>query len=199
MKLVKPKEEFITFFREVFMKRYEERKQEIKGDYIKKLQEITELETEQVWLVEKGKKGIIPDTLLQKQLAESEQKIMLAKMSLNEAYTEELEIETLLSYAEVFIRTPELAWYDAPFEAKLKYQRLMFPKGIYYHYDNYSNSQLGLPFKLINDVAALQSTSVSRLYQIWNRFLTNSCVSIKQCSNIRFQYQTTTIEVRLIS
>lgn len=168
MKLVKPKEEFITFFREMFMKRYEERKQEIKGDNIKKLQEITELETEQVWLVDKGKKGVIPDSLLQKQLAKSEQKIMLAKMSLNESYTEELEIDALLSYAEVFIRTPELAWYDAPFEAKLKYQRLMFPKGIYYHYESYSNPQLGLPFKLISDVATSQSTNVTHDFVLSN-------------------------------
>lgn len=83
-------------------------------------------------------------------------------MSLHETHDEELEIDAQLNYAKVFIRTPELAWYDAPFETMLKYWRLIFPKGIYYHYDNYSNSQLGLPFRLISDIASSKTTIVSR-------------------------------------
>src|SRR5687767_13753685 len=129
IKTVKPKEEFISLFRVVFIKRYEERKTEFKGDYLRKIEEIKQLEQEQEWLMDKGKKGIIPDHLLRKQLEDSEQKITLSKISLTEVHNAELEIDALLSEAEVFIRTPELAWFGAVFEAKLKYQRLIFPEG----------------------------------------------------------------------
>lgn len=159
--LIKPKEEFIDLFKEVFIRRYEQRKKEFKGDYIRKLEEITQLEKEQAWLVEKGKKGIIPDDLLQKQLQESEQNITIAKFSLSEIHNEELEIEALLNEADVFIRTPELAWYSAMSEAKLKYQRMIFPEGIFYPFDPLSNTKLGLPFKLIRDFAAKNTASVN--------------------------------------
>lgn len=162
LKLIKPKDEFISFFQEVFIDRYNERQQEIKGEYLRKLDDITVLEKEQAWLIERGKKGIIPDSLLQKQLEESEQKIILAKMSLNETHSEELEINALLNYGLGFIRTVDLAWFDAPFEAKLKYQRLVFPSGVQYNFNGFSNSQLGLPFKLINDIATKNSIDVSR-------------------------------------
>lgn len=161
--LVKPKEEFIELFREVFVRRYEQRKKEFKGDYIRKLEEIKQLENEQAWLIEKGKKGIIPDDLLQKQLQESEQAITIAKFSLSEIHNEELEIDALLSEAEVFIRTPELAWYCAMSEAKLKYQRMIFPKGLSYPFDPLSNTELGLPFKLIRDFAVKNTASVTRV------------------------------------
>ena len=159
--LVKPKEEFISLFREVFIRRYEERKKEFKGDYLRKVDEIKQLEQEQEWLVEKGKKGIIPDTLLQKQLQESEQKITLSKIALNELHNEELEVDALLNEAEVFIRTPELAWYGGMFEAKLKYQRMIFPEGVRYPFIDLSNTKIGRPFKVINDFASSYSRDVT--------------------------------------
>lgn len=111
--------------------------------------------------MEKGKKGIIPDALLQKQLQEQEQKITLAKMGLTETHAEELEIDALLNYGLAFIQTPDLAWFDAIPEAKMKYQRLIFPRGVNYQFNGFSNSELGLPFKLISDIASQKSTMVS--------------------------------------
>lgn len=52
----------------------------------------------------------------------------LAQMDLKETNGEKIEIETLLNHAYVFIKNPHLVWYDAFSEAKIKYQRLIFPK-----------------------------------------------------------------------
>lgn len=149
LRAVKPTDDFVNFFKAVFVKRYEERKKDIKGEYLRKLEEIQHLEKEQEWLVEKGKKGIISDSILQKQLEDTEQKITLAKMSLEETYSEKLEVDSLLNHATAFIRTCDLVWYDAMFEAKQKYQKLVFPSGVSCDGSDFSNSEIGLPFELI--------------------------------------------------
>lgn len=82
-------------------------------------------------------------------------------MNLNDTYVEKIEVEALLAEAYTFCRTPEIAWYNAIPEAKVKYQRLIFPQGIYYDFNSLSNRKLGLPFKLISDVGSKKSTLVS--------------------------------------
>lgn len=162
MRTVKPTDDFINFFKGIFIERYEERKKDIKGEYLRKLENVQQLEKDQEWLIDKGKKGIISDTTLQKQLEDTDQKITLAKMSLEETHAEELEVDSLLNHATAFIRTCDLVWYDAPFEAKQKYQRLVFPAGVSYGKGVFSNSSLGLPFDLIATFASKKTTLVIR-------------------------------------
>ena len=150
IKQIKPKNEFVEYFKEVFIKRYEDRIHEVKGDYFRKLEDIKKLENEMQWLIEKGKKGIISDALLEKQLKDAEQEITLAKMGLNDIHAEELDIDALLNYAWAFIQTADLVWYDALPDARLKYQRLIFPDGVYFDGREFSNQRLSRPFKLIN-------------------------------------------------
>lgn len=170
IKQVKPKNEFIEVFKKVFVLKYQERHKEIKGEYIEKLGYISQLEKEQEWLVDKGNKGIIPDSVLQKKLGELEQSITLSKMNLTEIHNEELETDALLNEAMVFIQTPELAWFSATSEAKLKYQRLIFPEGVMYHYSGYSNTKLCLAFSLIGDFASSQTNGVPPMERSSNLF-----------------------------
>lgn len=99
------KQKFIDFFDKVFRVRYQERLQKINGDYLRKMDDINELQQQQEWLVEKGSKDIIPDNLLEKQLIDIKQKITLAKIGLTELHSEELDIDALLNYAYAFIKT----------------------------------------------------------------------------------------------
>ncbi len=160
LKRVKPKEEFIEVFHEVFITRYEQRKKELSGEYFQKLDEIQELKQEQDWLLKQGRKGLIPDNLLKQRLDEAENKLTMAQMNLNDTYQEKIAIENLLAEAYTFCRTPEIAWYNALPEAKVLYQRLIFPSGITYHYPGLSNQSLGLPFELINTVGSNNPTNV---------------------------------------
>ena len=162
LKLIKPKDKWVEAFHEVFIVRYEERKQELQGEYMRKIDIIKQLEDELDWVVTQGRKGNLSETIVKKQSAEVEQKMTLAQMDLKETHSEKIEIETLLNHAYVFIRTPHLAWYDALPEAKIKYQRLIFPKGVIYQFDSLSNQELGLPFKLIAEVGQKLSTNVGR-------------------------------------
>lgn len=160
LKKIKPKEEFVKLFEQVFIKRYQDRKHEVQDEYLRRMDTIAELEKQRKWVVEKGMKGVLSDEMVKKQLDEIENKLALSKLELAESHQEEVEIDELIAYGIQFIRTAELAWYDSVFEAKIKYQRLIFPRGVKYHFSGYSNEELGLPFRLISDFASKKATDV---------------------------------------
>lgn len=161
LKKVKPTEKFVKDFMTVFVQRYKDRELEIRGDYTRQMGEVDKLVNEERWLIEKGKKGIIPDTLLKEQVDELENKITIAKLRLTEIHGEELDINALLAYAERFIKTVELAWFDAKVETKIKLQRAIFPDGVSFQNNVFTNSKTSLGFELINDFTSSQTTNVS--------------------------------------
>lgn len=57
----------------------------------------------------------------------------------------------LVTFRNQFIRIPEMAWYGAPSDDKVKIQRMIFPHGVYWNYPGFSNKRLGLPFSLIKE------------------------------------------------
>lgn len=122
---------------------------------------IKSFETEETWTIQKGKKGILPDHIVKKDVDELEKKITFAKMKLTDIHAEELDINALLNFGRVFIRTVEYAWSEAPTEYKLELQRLIFPEGLKYHYKGFSNSRLSPAFAIINDFASKKSNAVS--------------------------------------
>lgn len=162
LKQVKPSRELMENFKPRFLKRYEDRKTEIKGDYISQLEIIKKLEAEEAWLIEKGKKGIIPDHLLKDQVDDLENKITLAKMDLTNIHNEEMDVTALLAYAETFIRTLEVSWLDAPLDIKNRLQRAIFPNGVSYEFPNYSNDGISPVFEIINAFASENIENVSR-------------------------------------
>lgn len=163
IRAVKPSEDWLPIFDRVFIKKYEEKEKDIKGDYFRQMDEIKQLEKEEGWVVEKGKKGVLPDHIVKTQVDEIESKLTFAKMHLTDIHAEELDVSALLAFGYEFIRTVEFAWSEAPIEYKLKLQRLIFPEGIKYHFNGFSNSRLSPAFKLINQFAPSQSSVVTRV------------------------------------
>jgi site-specific DNA recombinase len=161
LKKVKPTQEFVTRFESRFVKRYSEREQEIKGDYMRQTEEIVELQKQLEWVVTNGRKGILPENVVKEQVRELDGRITIAKMQLSETHSEELDITALLAYAETFIRTLEISWFDAPPATKLRLQRAIFPEGVVYQYPSFSNSKISPVFELINSLGSKCHTNVS--------------------------------------
>ena len=65
-----------------------------------------------------------------------------------------------LTLRMAFLRTPKIVWYDASPEAKSNFQRLIYPINVGFTKDGFSNPSLGLPFMIINDIAASSAISV---------------------------------------
>lgn len=156
---IKPTQETWEKFERTFLKRYKEREQEIRGEYLQKVQHISQLEKDKDWTVIQGRTGVMSPATLKAELAKLEEDIELAKLELRELHGEELDVSALLAYAADFFRTVENVWWDASSSTRLKLQRLIFPEGVTYKDNAFSNSKISALFAL-NDVFAEEKTTV---------------------------------------
>ncbi len=163
LKTVKPKEKAVKRFEERFIKRYKLREAEIKGDYVGQLNNTSEIQKELDWVVQSGRKGILPEHIVKEKVDELDKKLTLAKLQLNEIHTEELNIEALLAYGESFIRTLENSWYDAHPIIKVRLQRAIFPEGVIYKENAFSNSKISPAFEIIDLLGAENAKDVTPL------------------------------------
>ena len=82
-------------------------------------------------------------------LAEIENQIMAAKISLSEARIEQFDIEGALSYATNFIKDLGRQWFDLPPQLRPRFQRLVFPTGLpYSRTSGFGTAQLGLIYEI---------------------------------------------------
>jgi hypothetical protein len=52
-------------------------------------------------------------------------------------------------------------WFDAEPSAKIKFQRLIFPEGVFYNYPGFSNRKLPPVFEIIDDIATKNISDVT--------------------------------------
>ncbi len=82
-------------------------------------------------------------------LAEIENQVMAAKISLSEARIEQFDIEGALSYATNFIKDLGRQWFDLPAQLRPRFQRLVFPEGLpYSRVSGYGTAKLGLIYEI---------------------------------------------------
>ncbi len=163
LKKVKPNEDFAGLFKEMFIRVYRNRIQELEGDTIRIKAEIETLESEKVGVIQLAKKLVLTADEAQKELTPIRDRLAVLQLGLRETKTDTEEINICLAYAENFIRTASQIWLDAPSLLKIKLQSMIFPIGLSYPFKDLSNHNLSLPFKLNRDFVDSQSLNVSRL------------------------------------
>ncbi len=165
LRQIKPTQEFVKRFQERFLVRYQARERDLKGEYLRKLEDVQQLEKELKFVIDQGKQGVLKNETFKNAIEEAESKLSLAKMSLRETHGEEIDVNLLLAYAESFIQTIEKVWYDAPFEIKKKIQNFVLPGGVYVAKTRegyfFSNPGIGGLFQLIQDFGAHDSKVVT--------------------------------------
>ncbi len=145
---VKPNEDTIELFKEMFIRVYRNRIQELEGDTIRLKSEIQRLQAEKARIIQMSKKQILTDEESNEELSQIRDQIAIAELGLHETKTDEGEIKVCLAYAQNFIQTVNLIWFDAPPLFKIKLQTMIFPRGVKYQFEKVSNHDLALPFKL---------------------------------------------------
>lgn len=161
LKAVKPSEDSVGLFKEMFIRVYKKRITELEGDAIRMRAEVQSLENEKSRIIEMGKKKILNDEELQEELSGIRDKLTMAQLTYNETKTSEAELNVCLQYAQNFIRTVNLVWFDAPSLLKIKLQTMIFPNGLTYPFEGISNHNLSLPFELNRQFADTRSLNVS--------------------------------------
>ena len=74
------------------------------------------------------------------------EELTLAEMELREAQAEEIEIETVLDYAEMVLTNASNLWKAAPSAQKQRLQQVLFPEGVTYSDGKYRTAVTCLLF-----------------------------------------------------
>lgn len=159
---VQPKDNLSDLFKEVFIRRYKERIMELEGDSIRVKKELDSLEAEKLEVIQMLRKKQITDEEYDALIAPLRDKIVVAKLAVNEVATDTNEIDICLKYGQQFIQTAALVWFDAPPVLKFKVQKMIFPNGVKYAFDEVSNRDLSLPFALNRQLAEVRKENVIR-------------------------------------
>lgn len=86
--------------------------------------------------------------------------IALKEIERSENRDQEVNLDHTVALAENILSNVALLWFEAQFEQRLRFQTLVFPKGIFYKDGNIGTDTLGLPFALIQDQTITKTTSV---------------------------------------
>ncbi len=169
LKQIQPNEDFIKLFRESMVQIWKMKQGSVIVEQQKLDKELLMFRTRKTLLMEKNFNGIITDTELKEQLDILSSRVAIKEVERSEIRTEESNIDYLVSVSEELFRKVSTVWLDAPFEYKLKFQQLLFPKGILYKDGSIGTVELGIPFNLIVNADVEKTTLVPQMFKNWNQ------------------------------
>ncbi len=162
LKQIQPNEEFIKIFNTLLVEVWKKKQ----NSKISELQKIDKnlfiLNGMKNTLIQKNLNGVIGDDDFKEQLDSIKSQIKIKEIERSDIREDETNIDYLISISEELFRKVSIVWLDAPFEQKLKFQNLLFPKGIVFKDENIGTEELGLPFKLIPNAEVEKTTLVPR-------------------------------------
>ncbi len=177
---IAPKAKWFEVFKETVLNVWEEKGRSFELDaegyqaklnsLLEKKARIRDLLEEGTYTKEDGKE----------RLAEVENQITAAKISLSEAKIEQFDIEAALSYATNFISDLGRQWFDLPAQLRPRFQKLVFPEGLPYSLTSgYGTAKLGL----IYEINRRSSGDLSPLVDPRRFELLTSCLQSRRSTN----------------
>lgn len=161
LNLLRPDETMQNDLHKRLLGRYEQRKDEFETDASRHRKRLDLLEKQKQNLV-----GAMADGADRKDVIPAINKIKddiaLVKLAINESHLGEFEMELMLQYADKFFERMAMLWFDSPIQQKIQLQRVLFPDGIIYSYDEgFSNTKLRPYIRLMYQSKSTFTTAVT--------------------------------------
>jgi site-specific DNA recombinase len=150
LQFITPKKEALELFKRMVIDHWTAKGKafDLKHQQYKK--ELVELEAKKKRVYEMREDGEYTKIQFNDRLAEVENKIMATTISLNETQIEQFDIEATVTYATKFISNLSRIWFDLSPELKPRFQKLVFPQGVYYDAKTkFRTSKLGYIYEFI--------------------------------------------------
>jgi site-specific DNA recombinase len=146
---LRPKKEFLAKFEQSVTKVWKDKYERVNDDYLRYEGQLNQLKEYKTNLVEKNAKGILPDEEFQEALEKVKRDIELTEIAMNDSRVEMFDLEATIEYANHFISNLARQWYDLGIEGKVRFQKLLFPKGLaYLGNGNFRTSKLCVIFEI---------------------------------------------------
>lgn len=149
LKTIKPKKGFIDLFTATILDEWKERARHFKLGVRKHEKELAALKTKRKRIFDMREDGSYAKREFRERLEKVELEIAAKKVSCNETHIDQLDIEATLSYATQFMCNLDRQWFDLSPERRLRFEKLVFPKGIpYTRQVGFRTTKLGCIFEL---------------------------------------------------
>ena len=153
---LRPKPEYVKLFREVVEDVWKKRRALARSEMEVLGARIRTFEDRRNQLLEAHVyQKTIADDLYRREDDRLSQEITLAKMELNDAQVEELDIEAILTFAEEIILDARRLWVEGDLEQRQRLQEVLFPEGVNYDSEaGFGTARTAIFFKWLEAIPA---------------------------------------------
>ena len=163
LKEIQPNEQLRKLFKAVFIDVAKQKLADKLNVQLKVNKQIDCLKERKSALIDKSLRGILGDEDFKEAMQVINNDIALKEIERSENRDQEVNLDHTVALAENVLSNIALLWFETQnFEQKLRFQTLVFPKGIFYEDGNIGTDTLGLPFALIQDQSITKTTLVPR-------------------------------------
>jgi hypothetical protein len=172
LKRITPTDEFFAFFREVVLDLWKSKQEKLTKEADQYRRAVEEIEGQRKNIFYMRECGIYTDDQFRERIAEADNRVAAAKISLSETRIEQFDIEGAMCYAEQFIRNLSRQWRELPHALRPRFQRLVFPEGIPYdRKSGFGTAKVGSIFRLNERQTSDKSALVDSVRIYWNQLL----------------------------
>jgi site-specific DNA recombinase len=147
MRQLQPNAGYMRLYREIVLDVWRKKQghsQKVQGVISRKIAELRENKSklEEAFVYQRAIDAATYNEMRTKLAAD----LTLAEIELSEAHAEEIEIETVLDYAQMVLTNASNLWKAAPSEQKQRLQQVLFPEGVNYSEGKYRTAVTCLLF-----------------------------------------------------
>ncbi len=141
-------EKHIGYFRDALKRAFGHGREAHKKEQARLKRLVDELTEKENLLVAKSIKGIISDTILQKQLAIIEKELIEANAALLKLSDNNYNIDELIALTTDYLINPGIVWSNARYEIKQQLQWFEFPNGAIFEKEKFRTNNIAPFFRL---------------------------------------------------
>ncbi len=131
-----PKQEYLVLFQRIVLDTWKQKQGEAGVTRATLERRIDDLKEKKNRLVDAFVyRAAINEETYREQMEELEERLTLTDIELQDAKTEELDVEALLQFAHAVLQDAERLWVESPLEHRQRLQEVMFPEGLSYTED----------------------------------------------------------------
>ena len=155
-----PKPDEARLFRAVVTDAWQKKQNEIGQDMAQFDKQIQKAEDEKQKVIDLAKRGVLDDETAKDELTKAKEKIALLRIQRNEFQIDEFDLEAGLNFCLFFMENVHRLWHEATLAQKIKFQEMVFPKGVTYDYKTFGTTEIASIYELKQAISDKKSTMV---------------------------------------
>jgi len=172
LRRITPKENFFEVFKETVLDLWQEKGKSFELEAQRYEKQLKMLQAKRKRIFEMREEGSYTKEEFLERKQEVENEIAMVKLSLSQSQIESFDIEGVLNYAINFIRNLGRQWLDLSPQLRSRFQKLVFPEGIFYKKGfGFWNQKLGCIYAINQHFNGQKSSLVPLLRFNWNQIM----------------------------